>query len=125
MRTDNLDQGRAPKPARPGLASRRPPKKTVKVRLTGSELSLIQQHAEQEKETPSAFVRRATLAAIANPAAGPVREEPGRAEEREALLQIRRLLTDIMDRRRRGGDVDLLPVLRVLREWVDARVPRG
>ena len=78
-----------------------------------------------KRRKPSAFVRRATLAAIANPAAGPVREEPGRAEEREALLQIRRLLTDIMDRRRRGGDVDLLPVLRVLREWVDARVPRG
>ena len=92
----------------------------VGVWVTEAEWTAIQEHAAREREYPSAYVRRATLAVITGRAT-PARESPVRAEVRRQLFQIHAAAQEVVDRLLAGQDVDVQSVLTRLRAWIEAR----
>ena len=101
-----------------------PRSKRVGVWVSEAEWTLIQQHAARERESPSGYVRRATLTVITRRATlAP--ESPARAEARRELFRIRAAVQEAVDGLRAGRDLDVRPVLTRLRAWFEARVQIG
>ena len=96
----------------------------VGVWVSEAEWALIQQHAAREKEFPSGYVRRATLAVITRRATRAL-ESPARAEARRELSRIRAAVQEAVNGLRAGRDFDVRPVLTRLRAWIEAPAQIG